>query len=47
MKKGKVQTNEEKINVLVEHEDGTNTHFKPTLQQNQKSHFLPTHHREY
>lgn len=27
MKKGKVQTNEEKINVLVEHEDGTNTHF--------------------
>lgn len=27
MKKGKVQTNENNVNVLVEHEDSTNTHF--------------------
>ena len=31
MKKGKVQTNEEKINVLVEHEDGTNRHYGPDV----------------
>ena len=27
MKKGKVQTNENKVNVLVEHEDGNNRHY--------------------
>ncbi len=31
MKKGKVQTTKDNINVLVEHEDGTNRHYGPDV----------------